>query len=145
MKTVFNLSEINLVTHQLVNTIVTKASHTGATVVCLHGDLGAGKTTLASSIAKALQITNPIQSPTFVILKNYPTNHPIFKNLIHNDAYRLNHASELEQLNWSKYIQNPENIICIEWSENVPELIPENALHIYLNHIDHSTRELIFT
>lgn len=92
-----------------------------ACIVALVGDLGAGKTTFVQACAKALGITEPVTSPTFVIQKEYlldTTDYP-FTCMIHIDAYRLSSASELELLGWNEIIADPKNIIFIEWPSQV--------------------------
>lgn len=117
-----------------------------ATVITLHGDLGAGKTTLTQEIARILGIKENIISPTFVILKNYElriTNYE-WKKLIHIDAYRLNKSAELMNLGWQELLADKSNLIIIEWPEQVPECIPENACRIDLSHTDENTRTINF-
>lgn len=101
----------------------------GATIIALDGDLGAGKTAFVKKVAEFLAIEEELTSPTFVIQKEYIVQkHSFFKKLIHIDAYRLEKSSDLEYLGWEENIQNPENIICIEWPSevegiNMPEKI----------------------
>ena len=64
-------------------------------LVCLSGNLGAGKTTFTQHIAKHLYIEEKITSPTFVLMKKYPIDFRQFKNLIHIDAYRIEDPEEL--------------------------------------------------
>ena len=128
-----------------MNIITENHSVAHATVVCLRGDLGSGKTTLTQSLAQLLGVTSSIQSPTFTILKNYtlPDSDIVpWKHLIHIDAYRLQGESELLRLNWDNYYHNPNNLIIIEWSELVPTLIPDNAIHVQLTHINETTRSI---
>lgn len=142
MKSTYTLSELSRITQTIWGHIVSQKIPSHATVVCLHGDLGAGKTTLVTELAKLLNIEQPIQSPTFVILKNYPIQHQVFTHLIHIDAYRLQSEAELEKLNWSNYYHNQNNLIIMEWSELVPKLIPDNAVHVQLEHINETTRSI---
>lgn len=102
-----------------------------ATVVCLEGDLGAGKTTFTQYCARELGVIDEITSPTFVIQKEYKTQHPVYTHMIHIDAYRLQNAAELEYLGWDNYIQDLHTIIFIEWPSQVSGIIfPENTYHI---------------
>ena len=114
----------------------------GATVIALSGDLGAGKTTLTQSIAKALSITEAVISPTFVIMKRYEITDQKFTQLIHIDAYRLKDSSELMKLGWEEIVSDKKNLILIEWPENVPECIPDTAIRIHLAHKDEDTRTI---
>jgi len=119
-------------------------------VIGLIGDLGAGKTTFTQYFAKALGIKNTVNSPTFNIIKIYPTlslrgvqngsgerrGNPVsnkkknIKQLIHIDAYRLNSAEELEALGVQEYFDDPQAIAIIEWADKVKKLLPKNAMII---------------
>lgn len=118
--------------------------NTEATVVGLYGNLGSGKTTFTQSVAKALSITENITSPTFVIEKLYETKHEHFKRLIHIDAYRIEEPSELQDLNFEEIVSNPNNLIIIEWPENVKEVLPEDHIKIHCAFVDESSREFRF-
>ena len=104
----------------------------GATVVALSGDLGAGKTTFAQGIARALGVEEQVTSPTFVIEKIYSLQNQKFARLIHIDAYRLKDSHELEVLGWKEVSADPENLIIIEWPENISGLVPETAHRVSL-------------
>ena len=112
-----------------------------ATVVGLYGNLGAGKTAFTQAVARELGITEPTTSPTFVIEKLYETTHPVFKRLIHIDAYRLDAGRELQALDFEKLVENRNNLILIEWPENVKEILPENHLKIHCEFVDETTRK----
>ena len=110
-----------------------------AVVVALEGDLGAGKTTLTQEIARVLFIKERVISPTFIIMKKYEAIDEKFKYLIHIDAYRLEKSEELFKLGFQKLLEDKDNLIIIEWPENVPDCIPKNAIKIKLSHeIDNS-------
>jgi len=109
----------------------------GATIIGLSGHLGAGKTAFTKCVAKELGIAEDVTSPTFVIMKIYPidpakmannlagNDAAIFpwKRLVHIDAYRLEHGRELEAINFAQYAADPDNLILIEWPENVKEVV----------------------
>jgi tRNA threonylcarbamoyladenosine biosynthesis protein TsaE len=100
-----------------------------ALVVGLSGHLGAGKTAFVKAVAKALEIKEEVTSPTFVLMKIYeidPNNQRSMINgqipwrrLIHIDAYRLERPEELEALDWEDLVADKNNLIMIEWPENV--------------------------
>lgn len=115
-----------------------------ATVVALHGDLGAGKTAFAKMTAKILGIFDEVTSPTFVIEKVYEMASPHFpwKHFIHIDAYRLESPEEVVTLGWEKKIANPANLIFIEWPEKIADFLPSHAHHLYFTFIDETTRTI---
>ncbi|MGB3922024.1 MAG: tRNA (adenosine(37)-N6)-threonylcarbamoyltransferase complex ATPase subunit type 1 TsaE [Minisyncoccia bacterium] len=119
-------------------------SSSGATVVALSGDLGSGKTTFAQALGQALGVTESIQSPTFVIEKIYDIDFKNFRRLIHIDAYRLEGDKELLHLGWEEITKEPENLILIEWPENVRGIIPEDAKTIRFRFVDEHTREISY-
>jgi tRNA threonylcarbamoyladenosine biosynthesis protein TsaE len=112
-----------------------------ALVVGLYGNLGAGKTSFTQAVARALGVTDIVNSPTYVIEKIYETKHPHFIRLIHIDAYRLDTASELQNLNFEELVENRHNLILIEWPENVKEILPAEHHKIYCEFVDETTRK----
>ncbi|MCX6753157.1 MAG: tRNA (adenosine(37)-N6)-threonylcarbamoyltransferase complex ATPase subunit type 1 TsaE [Candidatus Nomurabacteria bacterium] len=111
-----------------------------ATLVALYGNLGAGKTTFTQSLGKHLGIKRKVNSPTFVIMKKYLIKNNKHKNLIHIDAYRLKNEKDLENLGWAEIISNPDNLIFIEWPENVPKALPKKHHKIKISHTKESYR-----
>jgi tRNA threonylcarbamoyladenosine biosynthesis protein TsaE len=115
-----------------------------ATVVALSGDLGAGKTAFTKAVALILGVGENVTSPTFVIEKIYGLTGQPFKHLIHIDAYRIEDARELLHLGWKEIIQDPGNLILIEWPERVSDVIPADAKKISFTFIDETTRKIEF-
>lgn len=111
-----------------------KRSSRGAVVVALIGELGSGKTTFVQKFAKAYGITEPITSPTFVILKQYG-------NFIHVDAYRIT-SRELKALGIQELMTDPKNIIFIEWANRVKDILPRNCITIHFEHVNQTTRNI---
>jgi len=112
-----------------------------ATVVGLYGDLGSGKTFFVKKLASIFGIKDDITSPTFVIIKKYPVDLKGFKNFVHIDAYRLSGGYELNAIGWRELLDNPENLILIEWPEKVSDVIPTDIIKIKCLFIDQKTRE----
>ncbi len=112
-----------------------------ATVVGLCGELGSGKTSFTQGVASALGILETVVSPTFVIEKIYELKNQKFSRLIHIDAYRLEKSSELLHLGWPEIISDPQNLILIEWSERVTDIMPEH-IRINFRHIENEQREI---
>lgn len=96
-------------------------------VVLLHGDLGAGKTTVTQGIAAGLLVTGEIQSPTFALVAEYDGEegggNPI--RLYHLDLYRLTGVEELEGLGYEQYIDPVDGISVIEWAEQAGAWLPD--------------------
>ena len=112
----------------------------GATIVCLYGDLGSGKTTFVQSAAIELGVTGIVTSPTFVIEKKYDLETPNFNTLYHIDAYRLKSGGELLSLGWKEIIKNPKNIIFIEWPKYVHDALPDDVYKMEFIFVDENTR-----
>lgn len=117
-----------------------KHSTERSSVLALHGDLGAGKTTFAQAVAKELGVVEPVNSPTFVIQKIYTTTDNRWPHLVHMDAYRIEDESELQPLRLAELWADPTALVVIEWPERIVEHIPVNAFHIRLTTLDESTR-----
>jgi tRNA threonylcarbamoyladenosine biosynthesis protein TsaE len=103
---------------------------TGALVVGLIGELGAGKTTFTQYVAKSLGISEHITSPTFVIEKIYalpPEVSSRFSHFVHIDAYRLTSGRELQTLGWDRLISDHKNLIFVEWADKVKDIIPQGS------------------
>ena len=98
-------------------------------VICLDGDLGAGKTVFASGFAAGLGIKEPVCSPTFTILQVYEEGRlPLY----HFDVYRIEDPDEMYEIGFDDYIFG--NGVClIEWGCLIREILPENTLYITLN------------
>lgn len=137
-----SLEETQKLAKEWLNSISVKDDE--ATIVGLYGNLGSGKTTFTQSIARELGIKEAVTSPTFVIEKIYDTNHILFNRLIHIDAYRLASGRELQVLNFEQEVANENNLILIEWPENVKEILPENHIKVYFEFVDENTRKFSF-
>ena len=97
-------------------------------VVYLHGDLGAGKTTLVRGWLRALGVSGPVRSPTYTLVEPYELGG---RSLLHMDLYRLSDAAELEQL--GVYDTRPESSVwLVEWPERGAGELPPADLRILL-------------
>ena len=100
-------------------------------VICLTGDLGAGKTLLTQGVASALGVEPAeVTSPTFTIMNIYEGTE---LEIRHFDLYRLNRPEELEDIGFSEYCGG-EGVTLIEWAELFPEELPEEYLQLTLLH-----------
>ena len=113
-------------------------------VVLLHGDLGAGKTTLTQGIARGLGITEPIQSPTFTLVAEHAgttaEGDPI--RLYHLDLYRLDGEADLESFGWEHYLAPADGIAVIEWPERAGTWLPDEYLLITLDQSGPDRRQI---
>ena len=110
-----------------------------ASLVTLQGELGAGKTAFTQAVARALDVTETVTSPTFVLEKIYLLNGRQFKRLIHIDAYRLEKAGDLAPLGFDELVQDAGNLILLEWPEKVSDALPIPAVRIsFVAHTDGS-------
>lgn len=92
-------------------------------VVCLTGDLGAGKTTLTKSMARGLEVEEDVTSPTFTIINEYDGRLPVY----HFDVYRIVDIDEMYDIGYEEYFYG--NGVCIvEWASQIKELIPKEHL-----------------
>ena len=98
-------------------------------VVCLSGDLGAGKTLLTQGIAAGLNVLDDVTSPTFTVLQVYEAAIPLY----HFDLYRLEHADELMDIGFDEFVAG-NGISIIEWADKFSASMPEQYLHIIINH-----------
>ncbi len=109
-------------------------------VICLQGDLGAGKTTFVQGLARGWGSMDSVSSPTFILVNVY--RRADGGQLFHMDAYRLDSVSEAEQLDLDSMLA--EGALLIEWPERMPGLIPAENLWIQLDHIAETEREMTF-
>ena len=106
-------------------------------IICLDGDLGAGKTTLTQAIAKGLEVpeTCYVTSPSFAILHEYPGRMPLY----HMDFYRLQDSLEIEDLGFEEYFYL-SGLTVIEWSQRGEGLLPEHCLYLRLETVGDCSR-----
>ncbi len=110
------------------------------TVLCLDGDLGAGKTTLTQCIAKEFGIKEYVTSPTFTIIKEYEGVLPFY----HMDVYRIYSEDDMYDLGYEDYI-NSGGVCIIEWSQKISNILPANRINIYIQRTnDENTRIFSF-
>lgn len=146
-----NSLETKKIANNLADSILRKGPLRAATLVSLTGDLGAGKTTFTQGFARRLNVKEKILSPTFVILKIFKiakikniirrahnggrrrveaqdSKIARFKNFYHIDCYRINNSEEILSLGWKEIINNPENIVVVEWANKIKEILPKQKI-----------------
>jgi tRNA threonylcarbamoyladenosine biosynthesis protein TsaE len=125
-----------------------------AAIIILSGELGAGKTTFVQGFLKGAGIHGRAPSPTFVIMRHYripsatktkatatvkKVATSFFSRIIHMDAYRLQptatkNAAHLAALNFNEMVNDPKNIVLIEWGERIKGAIPKGALRVQFHY-----------
>ncbi|MGA7676605.1 MAG: tRNA (adenosine(37)-N6)-threonylcarbamoyltransferase complex ATPase subunit type 1 TsaE [Rhizomicrobium sp.] len=95
--------------------------------VALQGDLGAGKTTLARAVLRALGVTESVPSPTFTLVQSYETPRLAVR---HYDLYRIRNPREIDELGLEEALE--DGAVLIEWPENAGNRLPGDTLHVVL-------------
>ncbi|MCR5625040.1 MAG: tRNA (adenosine(37)-N6)-threonylcarbamoyltransferase complex ATPase subunit type 1 TsaE [Lachnospiraceae bacterium] len=96
------------------------------TIITLNGDLGTGKTVFTKGFGAGLGIDDVINSPTFTIMKIYESGR---MPLYHFDVYRIEDIGEMDEIGYEDYFFG-EGVCLVEWAENIPELIPKDAIKV---------------
>ena len=99
------------------------------TVLCLEGDLGAGKTLFVQSLARTLGVEGDVTSPTFNLMNVYEG----ICRIYHFDLYRLETEDELEEIGFYEYTEEPEGIVVIEWPDKFPDSLPEDYVLVRIS------------
>jgi len=110
-------------------------------LVCLIGELGAGKTTLVQGISAGWGSLDAANSPTFVLVNLY--RRPDGNRLFHLDSYRLSGAAEAEDLDLDALLESGS--LVIEWADRIQRALPAEYLWATLKIIDDTQRDLVFT
>ena len=110
----------------------------GSFLITLSGELGAGKTTFTQGLARGLEITRNVTSPTFTLMKSYKGRLPLY----HIDAYRLEDIDQ--DLGFEEYVAG-DGVCVIEWSNFIEDVLPEERLSINLTISDDDSRMLVFS
>ena len=122
-------SDLKKATLELIEGLYSE-NKSGASILALYGDLGAGKTTFTQTLGEMLGIKEDITSPTFVIMKRYQTANESFRSLIHIDAYRLNSPEELSVLGFQDWLNEERALVVIEWADKVESLLPPTTTRL---------------
>jgi len=110
-------------------------------IVCLKGELGAGKTHFVKGLAEALGIDqDEVQSPTFTLINEYVSNPPLY----HFDCYRMESPREALEIGAEEYFYG-DGICVIEWPERIISLIPPEAIWISIEAPDKKTRKFVIS
>jgi len=125
-----------------------------AQVLGLEGDLGGGKTTFLQGFAKGLGIKEKILSPTFILMRKFQipstqsqTNSKFkiskFQTFYHIDCYRILKPKEILDLGFKEIIQNPKNIVAIEWADRVRQILPRDTIVLKFHFANKNKRKIM--
>ena len=120
------------------------AKHFAATlkpgdVVCLEGDLGAGKTTFTQGLCAALGAKRAVTSPTFCIVSEHPAERFL---VVHMDLYRLHGEDDVLQIGWEDYLAQGA-VLVVEWPDRAGSLIPVDAKRIRFSYAQDGVARMI--
>ena len=107
-------------------------------VIAFSGDLGSGKTCFVRGLAKGLDFTGEVSSPTFAIINEYIGGRlPLY----HFDMYRITGWDDLYSTGYFEYMESG-GILAVEWSENIEAALPENVIRIDICNIGEESRKI---
>jgi tRNA threonylcarbamoyladenosine biosynthesis protein TsaE len=113
--------------------------------VLLHGELGAGKTTLAKGIASALGVGDVVSSPSFSLVNEYETAlAPAVSRLFHLDLYRLRDERDLASIGFDDLVASTDGVMLVEWPERAATVLPERYLLVEIETVRFDNRRLRF-
>jgi tRNA threonylcarbamoyladenosine biosynthesis protein TsaE len=104
-------------------------------VVALHGELGAGKTTLAQAIARGAGVAEDVTSPTFALVHEYAGR---TASVFHLDLYRLTGPADLTNIGWDDILRS-DAIVLIEWPERAGTRLPRSRIDVSLREVSDDT------
>lgn len=112
----------------------------GRKLFAFHGEMGAGKTTIISTLCHVKGTKDVTASPTFSIINEYNFDeNGMTKKIYHIDLYRLKDEEEVVQAGVEDCVYSG-SICMIEWPEKAPNLFDENAVHVYIEPVSENER-----
>lgn len=111
-------------------------------VVAFTGGLGAGKTAFTRGLAQGVGSPAPVSSPTFAIMNEYRGGR---LTLYHFDLYRIADEDDLYDTGFFDCLADPNAVLAVEWSENVPQAIPAGAYHVRIEPLGGDERRITIT
>src|SRR3989344_2750651 len=131
-------------TQNLAAKILSLTAADQVNVVSVEGEMGAGKTTLIQGMGRELGITRNLPSPTFILVRSYELNPAPWKNLYHVDLYRLKTAGEMRSMDFAELLQDPKNLIVVEWADRAEAVLPRKRVEVTIKIKSETSRELEF-
>lgn len=114
----------------------------GGEVLCLFGEMGAGKTKFISGVINFFLPGKRVLSPTFLIVRHYQLAQYSIKNLYHVDLYRIGNNYDLEGIGIAEFIQKPDTIVAIEWAERLSGIKPLRRMDITFSILTNNLRKI---
>ena len=110
--------------------------------IAMRGEMGVGKTVFTRGFVSHFGRAN-VKSPTYTIVNEYKVGGA---NVYHFDLYRISDGDDLESIGYHEYVESNAYSI-VEWSERVPEYIPEDAITVTISRVadDESARDITIT
>jgi len=123
---------------------ITRARKEGTVVpqiLCLYGELGAGKTVFTQGFAKGLGLPSRLVSPTFIIVRRYDIKLYV-RYLYHVDLYRLQKIEDIEGLGLVELFNDQQAIVVVEWAEWLGRLLPRQRIDVRWEKVVDDTRTI---
>ena len=111
-----------------------------SSVVALIGGLASGKTTLVQGMGQGLEVSSPVRSPSFVLIREYAGRLPLF----HFDLYRITQDKKILNLGCEEYFYQKRGVVVIEWADRIKTYFPSEYLGINMSIVGTSSRKITF-
>jgi len=108
--------------------------------VCLYGELGAGKSTLARAACRGAGVTGPVPSPTFTLVNQYEGRGGA--TVQHADLYRIDGIEGLPDMGWDNLVQS-DDMVLVEWADRADGYLPADRWDIRLDFLSDVTRRQV--
>ncbi|MBT8477316.1 MAG: tRNA (adenosine(37)-N6)-threonylcarbamoyltransferase complex ATPase subunit type 1 TsaE [Gemmatimonadetes bacterium] len=108
--------------------------------VCLYGELGAGKSTLARAACRGAGVTGPVPSPTFTLVNQYEVDGGAAVQ--HADLYRVDTVEGLLDMGWEALVQS-DGAVFVEWADRATAYLPSDRWDIRLDFVDSPSRRRV--
>lgn len=111
-----------------------------SSLICLYGEMGAGKTTFVKAFAKAMGVETRITSPTYIFIRSHKAkdHNPLY----HIDAYRISDEKDIREI--KEILEKDNVIIVIEWAEKIKSILPKKRIDIEFIYKKENEREIRF-
>ena len=125
-------------TRQLAKKIASQLK--GGEILCLYGQLGAGKTVFISGLINYFIPGKRVLSPTFIIVRHYHPADNKITNIYHVDLYRVSDEADIQGLGLVELMNQPNSIIAIEWADRLGKFLPKERIDINIKIKDTTKR-----